>query len=408
MSNVIVVGGGAAGMMAAYSAAVCGHNVVLLEKNEKLGKKLYITGKGRCNVTNASPMPEVMKNVVSNPRFLYSAFSACSNSDVIELIESTGCPLKVERGQRVFPQSDKSSDIIKAFSILLRRAGVDIRLNTAVKKLLVIDDRAVGVITDDGKELRADALILCTGGLSYTSTGSDGAGHRMAQEAGHSITSCIPALVPFEAIEQWPRQLQGLALKNVAITIMDNTKKLYSGFGEMLFTHFGISGPLILSASSYAARILKQRQLKLFIDLKPALSEQQLDARLLRDFESEKNKLFRNSLDGLFPGRLAEEIVKLSEIDPQKEVNRITKEERRVLVQLTKKLPLTIIGTRGFNEAIITQGGINVHEINPATMESKLVSGLYFAGEIIDVDALTGGYNLQLAWSTACLAGRSV
>ena len=408
MSKVIVIGGGAAGMMAAIKAAAKGHEVTLLEKNEKLGKKIYITGKGRCNVTNASDMETIMSQVVTNPRFMYSAFADCSNTDVMEMIEKGGCPLKIERGQRVFPESDKSSDIISCFAHLLKKAGVQILFNKEVAHILTEDRRAVGVSLSDGKKMSADAIVMATGGLSYASTGSTGDGHRMAKELGHTITPCYPALVPVNTKEDWCRALQGLALKNVTFTVKDGKKKLYEDFGEMLFTHFGISGPLVLSASSKIVKKLEKGSLAAFIDLKPALTEEQLDARILRDFANEQNKQFKNALNGLFPARLAEQIVILSDIDPDKEVNAITKEERAHLVSLTKNLPLTILSVRGYNEAIITQGGVKVQEVQPKTMESKLVPGLYFAGELLDIDALTGGYNLQLAWSTGSLAGESI
>ncbi len=408
MSKVIVIGGGAAGMMAAIKAAAKGHEVTLLEKNEKLGKKIYITGKGRCNVTNASDMETIMSQVVTNPRFMYSAFADCSNTDVMEMIEKGGCPLKIERGQRVFPESDKSSDIISCFAHLLKKAGVQILFNKEVAHILTEDGRAVGVSLSDGKKMSADAIVMATGGLSYASTGSTGDGHRMAKELGHTITPCYPALVPVNTKEDWCRALQGLALKNVTFMVKDGKKKLYEDFGEMLFTHFGISGPLVLSASSKIVKKLEKGSLAAFIDLKPALTEEQLDARILRDFANEQNKQFKNALNGLFPARLAEQIVILSDIDPDKEVNAITKEERAHLVSLTKNLPLTILSVRGYNEAIITQGGVKVQEVQPKTMESKLVPGLYFAGELLDIDALTGGYNLQLAWSTGSLAGESI
>ena len=395
-------------MMAALKAAENGHDVTLLEKNEKLGKKLFITGKGRCNVTNASDMETIMSQIVTNPRFLYSAFSDCSNTDVMELIENGGCPLKIERGQRVFPESDKSSDIISCFSRLLKKAGVEIILNKEVTHIITEEGRAAGVLLSDGKKISADAIVLATGGLSYASTGSTGDGHRMARELGHTVTPCFPALVPVNTKEDWCRTLQGLSLKNVTFTVKDGKKKLYEDFGEMLFTHFGISGPLVLSASSKIVKKLDKNPLSAFIDLKPALTDEQLDARLLRDFSQEKNKQFKNALNGLFPARLAEQIVILSGINPDKEVNVITKEERAHLVSLTKNLPLTILSVRSYNEAIITQGGVKVQEVQPKTMESKLVQGLHFAGELLDIDALTGGYNLQLAWSTGSLVGDSI
>ena len=395
-------------MMAALKAATNGHDVTLLEKNEKLGKKLFITGKGRCNVTNASDMETIMSQIVTNPRFLYSAFSDCSNTDVMELIENGGCPLKIERGQRVFPESDKSSDIISCFSRLLKKAGVEIILNKEVTHIITEEGRAAGVSLSDGKKISADAIVLATGGLSYASTGSTGDGHRMARELGHTVTPCFPALVPVNTKEDWCRTLQGLSLKNVTFTVKDGKKKLYEDFGEMLFTHFGISGPLVLSASSKIVKKLDKNPLSAFIDLKPALTDEQLDARLLRDFSQEKNKQFKNSLGHLLPAKMIPVMIALSGIDPDTKVNEISREQRQNLLHLFKNMPLTITGLRDFKEAIITKGGVSVKDINPSTMESKLVQGLYFCGEVLDLDALTGGYNLQIAWSTGHLAGISV
>ncbi|MCH5250457.1 MAG: NAD(P)/FAD-dependent oxidoreductase [Lachnospiraceae bacterium] len=409
MSRVIIVGGGAAGMMAAISAARQHNQVLLLEKNEKLGKKLFITGKGRCNLTNACDTDELFENVVSNPKFLYSAFYAFDNRKVMQLIEDAGCRLKIERGERVFPVSDHSSDIIAALQRLLQKERVEVRLNTKVTGLIIDDlSRVCGVYTSDGKKEYADAVILATGGLSYPSTGSTGDGHRMAEAAGHKIKPCVPSLVPFEITEKWCADLQGLSLKNVSLTMYDGNKKVYTGFGEMLFTHFGVSGPLILSASSYYGKCKKKEEIALELDLKPALSEEQLDKRILRDFEENKNKQFKNSLNGLFPVKLIPVMIKLSGIAPEKSVNEITKEERRTFVRCIKQLILHIDTVRGFDEAIITQGGVSVKEINPSTMESKLVKGLYIAGELLDLDALTGGFNLQIAWSTGYLAGHSI
>ena len=393
-------------MMAALKAAENGHDVTLLEKNEKLGKKLFITGKGRCNVTNASDMETIMSQIVTNPRFLYSAFSDCSNTDVMELIENGGCPLKIERGQRVFPESDKSSDIISCFSRLLKKAGVEILLNEEVTHIITEEGRAAGVSLSDGKKISADAIVLATGGLSYASTGSTGDGHRMARELGHTVTPCFPALVPVNTKEDWCRILQGLSLKNVTFTVKDGKKKLYEDFGEMLFTHFGVSGPLMLSASSFYAKKYRGEEVQLFIDLKPALTKEQLDARILRDFDKNTNKQFKNALDELLPAKLIPVILGLSGVPVEKRVNEITREERSRLVELLKNLTLTITGTRGFSEAIVTQGGVNVKEILPASMESRKVQNLYFAGEVLDVDALTGGFNLQVAWSTGFLAGK--
>lgn len=436
MSRVLVVGGGAAGMMAALAAAGKGHRVTLFEKNEKLGKKIYITGKGRCNVTNACEPQELFDNVVSNSKFLYSAFYGFDNNAVQQFFETHGCPLKTERGNRVFPVSDHSSDVIRALSGALEKAGVEIRLHTPVKKLLTEKAgeegslRIKGVKLLSGEEVKGDAVVLACGGLSYQATGSTGDGYRMAQETGHTLVSCKPSLVPFHIKEEWCRQLQGLALKNVNASLYIEGKEIYEGFGEMLFTHFGVSGPLILSASSYyqtAAEKLRRKKEKqagktgktaenmgreapalLKLDLKPALSSEQLDKRILRDFEDNKNKQFKNAVDGLFPARLVPVMIQLSGINPEKKVHEITREERKFFIECIKGLTLTVTGTRGFEEAIITRGGIKVKEVNPSTMESKLVSGLYLAGEMLDLDALTGGFNLQIAWSTGHLAGASI
>lgn len=434
MSRVLVVGGGAAGMMAAFAAAGKGHSVVLFEKNEKLGKKIYITGKGRCNVTNACEPQELFDNVVSNSKFLYSAFYGFDNHAVQQFFEKRGCPLKTERGNRVFPVSDHSSDVIRALAGELEKAGVQVRLHTPVKRLLIEKmqedgpGRIKGITLLSGEEVMGDAVVLACGGLSYQATGSTGDGYRMAREAGHSLIPCLPSLVPFHIKEEWCRQLQGLALKNVAASLYIEGKEIYEGFGEMLFTHFGVSGPLILSASSYYQTAAEKQRKKtekkakkagdqsreksaqalLKLDLKPALSAEQLDKRILRDFEDNKNKQFKNAVDGLFPARLVPIMIQLSGIDPEKKVHEITREERKYFAECIKGLSLTVTGTRGFEEAIITRGGIKVKEVNPSTMESKLVSGLYMAGEMLDLDALTGGFNLQIAWSTGHLAGVSI
>lgn len=409
MSRVIVVGGGAAGMMAAISAAAQGHQVLLLEQNEKTGKKLFITGKGRCNVTNACDKDKLFASVVSNPKFLYSAFYGFDNMRLMAMLEEAGCPLKVERGERVFPVSDHSSDILAALQRILKQSRVEIRLHTRVQDLLTKSAMSVyGVRLADGTEERADAVILATGGYSYPSTGSTGDGHRIARKAGHTVKNCVPALVSLTVSEDWCKRLQGLALKNVMLTMRDGKKKIYEGFGEMLFTHLGVSGPLILSASSFYGRCKNKEAVMLELDLKPALTEEQLDKRILRDFEENQNKQFKNSLNGLYPSKLVPIITELSDIAPDKKVHEITREERKRLVDLTKRFPLHVTGTGDWTEAVITQGGIAVKEVNPSTMESKLVNGLYFAGEILDVDALTGGFNLQIAWSTGYLAGRSI
>lgn len=411
MSKVIVIGGGAAGMIAAIAAAQKGHKVILLEKNEKLGKKLFITGKGRCNVTNAADMDVLFQNICTNEKFLYSAFYGFDNTRVCDLLEQAGCPLKTERGDRVFPVSDHSSDVIAALQRELRKYQVDVHLHTEVIKILTkeTDGNPVfcGVECADHKKIAADDCIVCTGGCSYASTGSTGDGYRFAEETGHKVTERKPALVPLEIRENWCRELMGLSLKNVEIRMQCGKKTWYEGFGEMLFTHFGVSGPVILSASSFAAKIIKKRPLDLVIDLKPALTPEQLDARILRDFDEAKNKRFKNSLNRLFPAKLIPVMVARSGIDPEKKVNEVTAKERERLVEAAKSFHVTLTGLRGYNEAIITQGGVDVKEINPATMESKKAQGLYFAGEVLDLDGVTGGFNLQIAWSTGMLAGRS-
>lgn len=408
MSKCIVIGGGAAGMLAAYRAAERGHQVTLLEKNEKLGKKVFITGKGRCNVTNACEVEDLFKNIISNPKFLYSSIYNFDNQAILELLHGYGCPTKVERGDRVFPVSDHASDVIYALQRAMQSKGVQIRLNTEVKELIIKDERIKGVRLSGGRDLEADSVIVCTGGVSYPSTGSTGDGIRFAQEAGLEIVETKPALVPLTCKEAWCWDLMGLSLKNVEVTISDGKKKIFKEFGEMLFTHFGVSGPLILSASSHYVKKYFGRELPLFIDLKPALSTEQLDKRVQRDFEENINRQFKNAVGGLFPAKLVPVMIKLSGISPDKKVNEITREERLGFVELIKKLPLTITGTRSFAEAIITQGGVKVQEINPSTMESKKISGLYFAGEVLDLDAVTGGFNLQIAWSTGYLAGDSI
>ena len=428
MKRIAVIGGGAAGMAAAIAAAKAGGKVTLYEKNEKLGKKIYITGKGRCNVTNDCDMEQLFESVVTNSRFLYSAFYGFTNQDMMYLLEQAGCKLKTERGGRVFPVSDKASDVTGALSRLLREFDVEVCLREGVKGLwtekgeaaaeAVKEQAAVsesgsvirGIILErGGKKGPADAVIIATGGLSYPTTGSDGDGFRFAKEAGHTVTELSPALVPFETAEdiETVKELQGLALKNIEAVVSDGKKEVYREFGEMLFTHFGVSGPVLLSASSYAAKQLKKKSLTLAIDLKPALSAEQLDARILRDFEEAKNKQFKNALNHLFPAKLIPVMIERSGISPEKKVNEITREERRKLVEAAKHFTLTLTGLRGYNEAIITQGGVQVKEVNPSTMESKKVNGLYFAGEVLDLDAVTGGFNLQIAWSTGMLAGKS-
>lgn len=430
MSKVIVIGGGPAGMFAAYFAAKNGHKVILLEQNEKLGKKLYITGKGRCNITNASDMEDLFANVCSNEKFLYSAFYSYTNDQVVEFFENYGLRTKVERGNRVFPVSDHSSDVIATLTRALKDVGVEVKLYTKVTKLItetyydekgetVVADKKsgtmkqviTGVVLEDKTMIYADNVVLATGGISYPSTGATGDGYRFAEGLNHKIVEPTPSLVPFEIQENWVTEMQGLALKNVAVTIEREGKKIYTDFGEMLFTHFGVSGPMILSASaSIKPAFFRdfEHEMTLKIDLKPALDRDQLDKRILKDFEKAKNKQYKNSIQKLLPSKMIPIIIKLSGIDPDKQVNEITKEERGRLVDLLKGLPMTIIGLRGWNEAIITKGGVSVKQVNPSTMESKLVKGLYFAGELLDLDAMTGGYNLQIAWSTGYLAGSSI
>lgn len=416
MSKVIVVGGGAAGMMAAAAAAGKGHQVILLERNEKLGKKVFITGKGRCNLTNASDIEEIFEHIVTNRKFLYSALYGFDNRACMDFFEENGLRLKVERGNRVFPLSDHSSDVIKTLEKKLQALSVDIRLHTRVKGLITEpvkaeskqDKRIIkGVRDERGKSYEADAVILATGGISYPSTGSTGDGHKMAEETGHRITGLYPALVPLKAKEGFCRELMGLSLKNVTATFKEGKKVLYSEFGEMLFTHFGVSGPIILSGASVINERLSGNEIQLFIDLKPALTDEQLQNRLTREFEQNRQKQFKNACGSLFPARLIPVMIALSGIDPEKKTCEISREEKHRFAGCIKALPLTITGTGGYEEAIVTKGGVSVKEINPSTMESKLVSGLYFAGELIDVDAFTGGYNLQIAWSTGRLAGES-
>ena len=406
MERMIVIGGGAAGMLAAIIAARNGKQVTLLEKNDKLGKKLFITGKGRCNLTNACDMEDLFRNIVTNHKFLYSSLYGFDNHTTMDFFEELGVHLKIERGNRVFPESDHSSDVIRVLEQELRKQKVQVKLRTEVKEISVCDSVIQGVVLSDGSKLNGDKVIVATGGLSYSSTGSTGDGYRFAKTAGHTIQPCSPSLVPMETEETWCKEIMGLTLKNVSVTLNSGKKKIYEGFGEMLFTHFGVSGPLILSASAYTGKYLKD-PLLLKIDLKPALSEAQLDERLQRDFFRYQNRQLQNAMDDLLPKKLIPIVIACSQISPDKKVNIITREERLQLVQTLKGLPLHISGFRDYKEAIITRGGVNVKEINPQTMESKLVKGLYFAGEVLDVDALTGGFNLQIAWSTGYAAGNS-
>ncbi len=413
MTRVLVIGGGAAGMLAAITAARNGAQVVIFEKNEKLGKKLFITGKGRCNVTNACDRNDLFRNVTANSRFLFSAFDSFDNVALMDFFENLGLKLKIERGKRVFPESDRSSDVIKALKCEIERLGIDVRYNTEVSGLSC-DEGCWCVKTGNSHDKKlyekGNAVIVATGGLSYASTGSTGDGYEFAKEFGHTVTKLVPSLVGIETAEAFPGELQGLSLKNVTLCLENEKgKKVYSELGEMLFTHYGISGPLALSASSYIADMFAKdkRPGRLYIDLKPGMSAEELDSRLLKDFSKEMNKSFRNSLDALLPQSLIQVIVDLSGIDPDKKVNSVTREERQTLVGLLKHLELTVSGLRDFNEAIITKGGVNVKEIDPGTMESKLCPGLYFAGEVMDLDAVTGGFNLQIAWSTGYAAGKA-
>ena len=395
-------------MMAAIFAARNGQNVTLLEKNEKLGKKIFITGKGRCNITNASEIEDLFSAVISNPKFLYSGFYSFTNDQVIHFFEELGVATKIERGNRVFPVSDHSSDVIAALTREMQHLKVKVQLHCEVKELLINNEREIkGVRLANGKKMTADAVVVATGGISYPSTGSTGDGYRFARNCGHKVTELFPSLVPMEVKEWYAKELQGLSLKNIEIHITDGKKKLYDEFGEMLFTHYGVTGPVILSASSIVGKTLEKKELVLHIDLKPALTEEQLDKRLLREFEANHNKQFKNAIDSLLPAKLRPVIIELSGIEEEKKVHEITKEERLNLLRLIKDFHMTLTGLRGYNEAIITKGGISVKEIDPGTMESKLIKNLYFAGEVLDLDAVTGGYNLQIAWSTGYLAGIS-
>jgi len=406
MTNVIVIGGGAAGMMAAIVAARNGKSVTLIEKNEKLGKKLFITGKGRCNFTNACDIEDLFQNVVTNPKFLYSGFYSFSNQMVMDFFEEIGLPYKIERGNRVFPVSDHSSDVIKVLEREMKRENVKILLDTRVKSLIIENNTCKGVWLQGGNKLYADSIIVATGGVSYPRTGACKDGYHFAEFAGHSIVKVQPSLVPFELGDSCCKELMGISLKNVSATIYADDKKVYSDFGEMLFTHFGVSGPIIIKASAYI-HIYLDKRLSLTIDLKPALDEKQLDERILKDFKMFQNKQLKNSLDKLLLRALIPIVLDKSGLDGEKKVNELTKEERRQLIVTIKNLPFNIIGLRGWDEAIITKGGVKVKEIDPSTMESKITPRLYFAGEVLDLDALTGVFNLQIAWSTGYLAGVS-
>ena len=412
MAKILIIGGGAAGMAAAAFLGEKKHQVHLFEKNEKLGKKLFITGKGRCNVTNTCDEETFFKSVVSNPKFLYSAFYGFTNQDVISYFEKLGLPLKEERGGRIFPKSDHSSDVIKVLERRMKELDVKIHLGSEVKEVLIEEtegEKAVtGVLLSNGQTVQGDRVIVATGGMSYQTTGSTGDGYRFAKDAGHRVTDLCCALVPMETKEEYVTRMQGLALKNVSFTVKDGKKVLYQDFGELLFTHFGISGPLVLTASSYIGKKLEKKELQGYIDLKAALTEEQLDARILREFEAGINKQFKNVISGMFPSKMFPVILELCKIPAEKKVNEITKGERLDFIYLVKHFPVTITGLREFREAIITQGGVKTGEINPKTMESKKVNGLYFIGEVLDLDAVTGGFNLQIAWSTARAAAEFI
>lgn len=431
--KVVIVGGGPAGLIAAISAAEEKNEVIILEKMKEVGRKLLITGKGRCNVTSNLPMEDFIRNIPGNGRFLYSAFNNYTNEDIINLLKEQGVNVKVERGQRVFPVSDKAMDVRDALVRKAKELGVNILTNAKVEKIITkenikeienkkekvkIADKIEYVDNGKKKTITCEKIILATGGKSYPRTGSTGDGYEIAKKLGHSVTKIVPSLVPLEAKEnslEICKKLQGLSLKNVRIRFIDieKSKEIYEDFGEMLFTHFGISGPTILSGSAHLLRyrnleeLLKNNKIKVIIDLKPALSNEKLNERILRDFSSEKNKLFKNSLEALLPKKMIDTIVEISNINPNKQVNEITKKERESLINILKNFEITIKGFRPIEEAIVTAGGINIKEINPKTMESKLIKGLYFAGEIIDVDAYTGGFNLQIAYSTGYMAGRN-
>lgn len=413
MSDIIVIGGGPAGILCACTAAKNGNSITLVEKNQRIGRKLMITGKGRCNVTNYCIDPkEFIDQVPVNGSFLFSALSSFMTYDTMELFESLGVPLKVERGNRVFPVSDKSVSIVDALAKYMKNCSVK-QLQGRVVHLLIEHDgcesKVTGVELEDGRKIRCDKVVVATGGMSYKATGSDGDGYKLAREAGHEIIKPVPSLVPIESNDETCKRLQGLSLKNIAVRVVDNKsgKTVYKDFGEMLFTHFGVSGPVILSASSHI-RNIRDNQYSLFIDLKPALSEEQLDFRIRRDFGEQLNKDFSNSLGGLLPAKMIPVVVERTQIPADKKVNQLTKQERHTLVFTLKNFVIPLSAFRPINEAIITSGGVCVKEINPKTMESKLTKNLFFAGEVIDVDAYTGGFNIQIAFSTGHLAGESV
>lgn len=407
MRKIIIIGAGAAGLCAAAASAEKGDDVTVIERNARPARKVMITGKGRCNVTNACfDLDDLISNVVKNPRFMYSAFSSFMPYDTMALMEDMGVALKIERGNRVFPESDKAVDIVDALVKYAKKSGANI-IQGCVTSFNMRDGLIASVNLDDGRVLEADAFAICTGGASYTSTGSDGIGYQLARSVGHTVIPLEPSLISLVSSDGYVSRLQGLSLKNVSIKLIDANKEIYSDFGEMMFTHYGVTGPLILSASSHMTKP-KEHIYKIVIDLKPALDEQALDKRIQRDFAENTNKDFINSLDKLLPNKLIPVVVKLSGIEPSTKVNQITREQRQELVRLLKNLTVNISDFRPLNEAIITSGGVDVREINPKTMQSKLVDNLYFAGEVIDVDAYTGGFNLQIAFSTGILCGKNI
>ena len=408
MGKVIIIGGGAAGMFCGVHAGRAGHQVHIYEKNEKLGKKLFITGKGRCNVTNNCAVEELFPAVMSNSKFLYSAFYTYNSQDVMDFFEEAGVSLKTERGNRVFPCSDHSSDIIRALERELKKAGVTVHLNTPVKDLYVKDERVCGVFLEDGTLKEADKVIVATGGLSYPTTGSTGDGYLFAQKTGHRIADTEPSLVPLETEEEYTHRMAGLSLKNVSLTLKSGKKKIYEDFGEMMFTHQGITGPMVLSASTKTGRYLQKAPIKAFLDLKPALSPEQLDSRVLREFDAAQNKQFKNVIGVLFPSSLTPVMLELGGISPEKKIHEISREERLRFESIVKAFPFTVTGMGSFKEAVITRGGVSVRDIRPGTMESRIINDLYFIGEVLDLDAVTGGYNLQIAWSTAYLAAQAI
>ena len=413
MSNIAVIGAGAAGMMSAILIAEQGHSVTVFEQNERIGKKLYITGKGRCNFTNACSRDNFLSSVISNPRFLYSAYDTMDSEAVIDFFERHGMKTKIERGNRAFPASDKSADVIDTLRDAMRRQGVKVRLRSRVTRILTDEERVTGLAVlnpDEGVEkcLDFDRVIVATGGLSYPSTGATGDGLRFAGELGLRVTKTSPSLVPIECEERYCEEMQGLSLRNVELHIKNGKKEVFNEFGEMMFTHFGVTGPLILTASARIGQLIGKKELRTYIDLKPAVSEEKLDDRILRLFAENPNKAVQNVVNELFLAKMLPVILALCGIDAGKKVHDVTKGERLQIVQMTKRFPLTFTRLRGYNEAVITKGGVSVREIDPGSMEAKKIEGIHFVGEVLDVDALTGGFNLQIAWCTAAQCAKAI